>query len=127
MDDDDEYEDEALVPVEDFDTEAMANTAGAELVSHGIGAAVEAIPADELEDGESQEGYRVLVLEHEAKRAREVLGLVEPEERPPANPEEPMKPLPRDTNWKMVLLIWFAALIIIPAAGFFISYWLFSR
>lgn len=125
--DDDEYEDEPLLPVDRFETEALANAAGAELVGSGIGAAVEPIPADELEEGGSQEGYRVLVLEHELRRAQEVLGLVEPEVRPPANPEEVLQPLPRDTNWKMVISIWFAALILIPLAGFFISYWIFSR
>ncbi len=125
--DDDDFEDEPLVPVDAFDTEELANAAGAELVTNGVGAAVEPIPADEIEEGESREGYRVLVLEHEVHRAQEILGMVEPSERPPANPEEVMKPLPKQTNWKLVFVIWFAALIIIPVAGFWISYAIFSR
>jgi hypothetical protein len=125
--DDDDFEDEALLPVEDFQTEELAKAAGAELVSNGVGAAVEPIPAAEIEDGGFREGYRVLVLEHELHRAQEILGLVELSDRPPANPEEVMKPLPKQTNWKLVLLIWFAALILIPIGAFWLSYVIFSR
>lgn len=55
----------------------------------------------------------VQVLVEDAVRACEVLGLDPPEAVP--EPEPPRAP------WKLVLLIWLAALIIIPLLAFFIT------
>ena len=124
MDDDDEV---VLVPVHEFHTEEGARTVGAELVAHGIGAEVQPVPAAELPEDGPQAGYRVLVLEHELVRAQEVLGLVEPEDRPAANPEEPMTPVRPKTNWRVVAMVWLAALIILPVVAFFLTYLAVSR
>lgn len=125
---DEDIEDgEAMVVVHEFATEEGARTVGAELVAHGVGAEVEPVPAAELPEGGPQAGYRVLVLDHELPRAREIIGLAEPEDRPPANPEEPMTPVKAKTNWKLVLAIWFAALIILPVLAFAVTAYLVAN
>jgi hypothetical protein len=124
---DDGNDEDPLVMVYEFATEEGARKVGAELVERGIGAEVEPVPAAELDDDGPRAAYRVLVLEHQLVRAQEVLGLVEPEDRPPANPEEPMEPVKGETNWKAVVLIWLAALILLPAVAFFVTYTIMSR
>lgn len=154
-DEDLEEEEPPLVGVEDFDDEADAIVAARELVEHGIGATVERMVAeaevvgteDDLApevDGEADgEGadtdgaeppraagtifYRLLVLDHEERRALEVLGLVEPEDRPEANPIEPMVPVKAKIPWMKVIPIYLLALILVPAAAFYLTYLVVSR
>lgn len=122
-----EIEDEAMLAVERYGTEAAAHQAGAELVMRGIGAAVEEARPDELDPERPLDRYCVLVLEHEVRRAQEVLGIVEPALVLPADPSEPMKPVKGKTDWKIFFAIWVAAMIIVPAAAFFGTYFLMSR
>ena len=147
-DQDEDLEEEAppLVGVEDYDDEAAATEAARELVLHGIGATVQRMIAEEpvAADGDpTVEGaeaaparpvraageifYRLLVLDHEERRALELLGVVDPAPRPEANPVERMKPVKAPFPWKKVLPIYFAALILVPLAAFYFTYWITSR
>jgi hypothetical protein len=137
--------------------EVEAQEAARRLIEHGIGALVEssdvavgadgaaaAVPdgaasgdpwgdggADAGDPGEPPpevvRGFAVLVLDHDARRASTILGLAEPEDRPEANPVEPMKPVRAKTPWGRVLLIWLAAMIIIPLVAFWLTYEISSR
>lgn len=119
--------DEPMVGVRDYPTEADARHVGALLVEHGIGATVEPIPADELPEDGPTSGYRVLVLAHELVRAEETLGLREPEQVVPDDPDEPMKLDKKKAPWKLFAVIWVVAMITVPAAAFFITYFFMAR
>src|SRR5262245_14247339 len=77
---------EPMVAVHDYATDVDARHVAALLVEHGVGAAVEPIPADELPDEGPSDGYRVLVLAHELVRAEELLGLREAQHAELADP-----------------------------------------
>ena len=119
--------DEPMVGVRDYPTEADARHVGALLVEHGIGATVEPVPADELPEEGPTSGYRVLVLAHELPRAEVTLGLREPEPVGPDDPDEPMKLDKQKAPWKLFAVIWVVAMITVPAAAFFITYFFMSR
>ncbi len=127
-DEDDEEEEEGVFTVaNEYVSEAEANDGARSLVEHGIGAEVSPIPADELpEDGPSA-GYQVRVLAHEQIRAQEVLGLIEPEDRPEANPVEFVPPPKRPLAWKQILVIWLIAMIVLPVVAFLLTYEIVQR
>lgn len=118
---------EPMVGVRDYPTEVDARHVGALLVEHGIGATVEPVPPDELPEGGPTSGYRVLVLAHELVRAEETLGLREPEQVVPDDPDEPMKLDKKKAPWKLFAVIWVVAMITVPAAAFFLTYFLMAR
>lgn len=126
IDDDEDIAPLVFEMADEYETEAEANAAGAELVSNGIGATVEPIPAAELPEDGPRSGYRVMVLDHQLKRAREVLGLEAAVDRDLANPEDVMKPVKGKADWKLFAMIWLAAMIILPALAFFVTYWITS-
>lgn len=119
--------DEPMVAVRDYPTEADARHVAALLLENGIGVEVEPIPADELpEDGPSG-GYRVLVLAHDLERAETAIGLRPDEGRELDDPDEPMKLDKQRAPWKLFAVIWVVAMVTVPAAAFFLTYWLTSQ
>ena len=121
IDEEDDLEEDPppLVGIEDFDTEDEVNAVARRLVEHGIGATVQLMVATGEDDlgagadeanlegdapaparGTGEAFYRHLVLDHEERRALEVLGLVDPEERPEANPVEMMTLEKAKIPWK---------------------------
>lgn len=98
-----------------YPSQRLARQAVENLTIHGIGA------LDEVMEGETEDEARfaVLVVPDEVERARELLGV--------AGSEDAEAPLPRQ-GWSTVtvLLIFAAALVIVPLLAFFISYKLFG-
>ena len=126
LDDDDDIAPLVFATADEFATEAEANEAGGELVGSGIGAIVEPIPAAEVPEDGPRASYRVMVLDYEVHRARVVLGLEEPDDRPLGDTDEPMKVVKRKADWKYFAAIWIAAMIVIPLAAFALTYWITS-
>jgi hypothetical protein len=139
-----EFDEQPFEVVETYASESEANVDARALVERGIGATVAPIPADELAAGDVGDGrdggdggdletavatrtFRIEVLPHDLARAQEALELVEPEERPEANPEETMVLEKGPVPWKRVLLIWLAAMIVLPLVAFLLTFAVVSR
>lgn len=120
--------DEGLVPVALYDEEAAAEQAARALVARGIGAVVRVITPEartlgSLPDTATTE---VVVLPTELVRASAVLGFdladrpdllaLTTSAEPGDGAEKP--PFP----WRKVLLIWAAAMILVPLAVFYLTY-----
>jgi len=118
---------EPMIGVRDYPTEADARHVGALLVEHGIGATIEPVPAEELPEDGPTAGYRVLVLSHELVRAEETLGLREPDQRVPRDPDEPLKLDKKRPPWKLFAVIWLVAMVTVPAGAFVVTYFFVSR
>ena len=123
-----------FVPVGAFADAESATDAAKSLVGQGIGAQPERVaeaapepagdgasdaaggppePDEQGETDEQGERWVLNVLAEDALRACEVLGIEPPAEVP--------EPEPAQVPWKAVLLVWLAALIIIPLLAFFIT------
>lgn len=118
---------EPMVAVRDYPTEVDARHVASLLVENGVGATIEPVPADELPEGGPSSGYRVLVLSHQLIRAEEAIGLREPEVRPVGDPDAPMKVDKKKAPWKLFAVIWVVAMITIPLAAFYLTYWFTSQ
>lgn len=93
------------------EAEDAARDAAGLLVGRGIGATV---AEHEPPEGEADAGrWCVEVLPEDHGRACEVLGLEVPE------PEEPEKP--PMAPWKIMALVWLAAMIILPVLAFWLT------
>jgi hypothetical protein len=110
MDEDEDQDPEAgsLVVIEWFDDGAAAHGAAAALVEHGIGAV--------LDDG-SPPRTGLAVLPSEAPRARELLGLAEPEA-----PTGEVDLRTASRSWLVPVLIFAVALVLVPLIAFFVSF-----
>jgi hypothetical protein len=118
---------EPMIAVRDYETEADARHVAALLLENGVGVEIEPIPAAELPENGPSAGYRVLVLRHELDRAEEALGLREPQNRDLVDTDEPMKLDKKKAPWKLFALIWVVAMVTVPTAAFFLTYWLTSQ
>ncbi|MEJ5256440.1 MAG: hypothetical protein WHS89_13935 [Acidimicrobiales bacterium] len=97
-----------------FGTEDEVREVVATLVERGIGATWEPTPVPDPETGMST--FTLLVVPGDGARARELLGLA------PGGDDEPTGRWRRLPQWAYLLAIFVAALIIIPAIAFFVSY-----
>jgi len=97
-----------LIVIEWFDDADTANRTAATLVEHGMGAVLEA--GDPPRTG-------VAVLGSDAARARQVLGLVEPDD---TAEEVELRTMSR--SWLIPALIFAAAFVLVPLIAFFVSF-----
>jgi hypothetical protein len=109
---DDEYEladEPELVAVARRDALDDARDTARELVEHGLGATVAPVGA----------AFEVRVLPAEAARAGELLG-----DGPPTPPDGPVDgpPAKPPVPWRVLILIWVAAMVAIPLAAFLATY-----
>lgn len=97
-----------------YETEDEATSAVKVLTRRGIGALVE---RESKADGEA--GFEVLVVLGDMERACETLGVDAPESL-----SEDLAALSRRRfpDWVLVLIIFIAAMIILPLAAYFLSY-----
>ncbi len=119
--------DEPMVAVRDYPTEADARHVAGLIVEHGVGATIEPVPAAELPDEGPSAAFRVLVLEHELVRAEEAIGIREPQNRELADPDEAMTLDKEKAPWKLFAIIWVVAMVTVPLAAFFLTYFFMSR
>lgn len=90
-----------------YHVEDEANHAVEDLLLRGVGAMVERQP--------HEAPFALLVVDGAGDRAREVLGL------PAVASDEPPRTKDR-SQWLWVLLIFVAAMIVLPVIAFFVSY-----
>jgi hypothetical protein len=107
MDDDDATTSDMVV-IEWFDAPTDASRAAATLVENGVGAVL---------DDDSPPRTGLAVLGSDAVRARQILGLSEPDT--PAHEDE-LKAMNR--SWLVPVLIFGVALVTIPLIAFFLSF-----
>jgi hypothetical protein len=112
-----------MVPVAMYDDASDAEQAAVALVARGIGAVV-----DELAPGSARPGdvpasvtARVLVLTTDLVRASEILGFDPPEWARELSTDG-VTPREVGTPWRKILLLWLAAMILIPGLAFLLSY-----
>ena len=115
----------AFVRIAGFPSKDEANEVARHLVEGGIGATVADDPGRAATDPDGR--YGVHVLPTERRRAAERLGLVELEERPEASPVEKIKVDRGPIPWKVVLPIFAIALVVVPLAAGFATYFFMSR
>jgi hypothetical protein len=133
---------EEFVSIAEYPTESQARGAATSLVECGIGAAVAPAPPPELpmvdpdqltahhdsavpaprNPDEYAARFHVRVMCIDARRACELLGVEPPAEVVADADEEPPGP-----PWKKILLIWAAALVIVPVMAFLLTVWILSR
>jgi hypothetical protein len=127
VDDDDDVEVQPMAVLESYATKDEAIENARLLVEHGVGANVVPVPADELEDDGPQAAYRIEVLPIDVRRAERALGMVEAAPHEVYDPENPPKLEKGPVPWKTLLVVWVAAMIIVPALAFFVAYNMFNR
>lgn len=115
---------ETMVSVAEHATEADARHVAALLVENGVGATIEPVTLSGGDDAPPTSAYRVMVLSGQQVRAEETLGLRDPGERAPSDDDEPMKIDKKKAPWKLFAVIWLVAVITVPIAAFFLSYYL---
>lgn len=123
--------DKGLAAVNEYATEAEARDAAATLVESGVGATVEPVPSEQPGGG-SGDGpsgaYRVMVLDHEVVRASRLLDLEVADDEEEVLVQDLDTPLEKPkAPWKQILLIWLAAMIILPILAFTFTYWVVSN
>jgi hypothetical protein len=115
----------AFVRIAGFPTEDEAAQVVRFLLEAGIGATV--APDDTRSQSDPEGVWGVHVLPVDRRRAAERLGLVDVEERPGHSPEEPIQVERGGIPWKVVLPIFVVALIVVPLAAGFLTYFVMSR
>lgn len=108
---------EGYEPAVQYATEDEARAAAETLVLRGIGASWE--EADEPPAEGMPAGYFVVVADGEATRAREVLGVPEPEPSAEALAARAKRGRPQ---WLYVGGIFLVAMIVIPVIAFYVSF-----
>ena len=126
-DDDDDVEVQPMAVLVSYPTRDEAIDNARLLVEHGVGANVVPVPADELEDDGPQAAYRIEVLPIDVHRAERALGIVEVPEDEIYDPENPPKLEKGPVPWKTLILVWIAAMVIVPGLAFLISFNMFNR
>ena len=120
-----------MIVVASYPTEADAREKAKLLVENGIGSMIDrGLPSDHaspepyddpVKDRDTDEyaaAFELKVMRHQVERACELLGVEVPELPGEAEPE------PAKTPWKMILILWAVALVVIPVAAFFVTYYL---
>jgi len=113
-----------MAVVESYATEEEAVEQARLLVEHGIGASVAEARAGK-EPASPNAAFRLEVLPIDVPRAERVLGFVEPD--PDYDPADPPRLEKGPTPWKALLLIWLAAMIVVPVLAFLLTWQLSSR
>jgi len=113
-----------MAVVESYATEEEAVEQARLLVEHGIGASVAEARAGK-EPASPNAAFRLEVLPIDVPRAERVLGFVEPD--PDYDPADPPRLEKGPTPWKALLLIWLAAMIVVPVLAFLFTWQLSSR
>ena len=115
----------AFARIAGFPSEAEASEVARFLLEGGIGSTVWPDPGRAASDPEGVYGVHVLPVDR--RRAAEMLGLVEIEERPEASPVEPIVVDRGPIPWKVVLPIFALALVVLPLFAGFLTYFIMSR
>ncbi|MBI2705064.1 MAG: hypothetical protein HYX32_07210 [Actinobacteria bacterium] len=127
----DEAAEEQMVAVLSYPSEQDARERAKLLVENGIGAVIErGLPPDHVgpepyedpvadrDTDEYAASFELRVMRHQVERACEILG-VDPPELAEAEGETSTGGAP---PWKMILIIWAIAIVVIPLAAFLLTY-----
>jgi hypothetical protein len=115
----------AFARIAGFPTEAEASEVARFLVENGVGATVSA--DNRVQETDPDGLWGVHVLFEDRRRAAEMLGLVAVDEPVVHSPEETIKVEKGPIPWKVVLPIFALALIVVPLAAGFLTYFVMSR
>ena len=97
-----------LIVLEWFDALGDASQAASMLVENGVGAVL---------DQDSPPRTGLAVLGSDAERARQILGLADPE---PTGDEDELKSMNR--SWLVPVLVFCAVMVVVPLVAFFMSF-----
>ncbi len=97
-----------MVVIEWFDAPGEASQAASMLVENGVGAVL---------DQDSPPRTGLAVLASDAERARQILGLEDPE---PTVGEDELKSMNR--SWLVPVLVFCAVMVVVPLVAFFVSF-----
>ena len=106
-------EDEGFAVVAIYEVEDQALRAARQLVTSGLGADVAPARVALTEDAEPTDVFELRVVDDDLVRACELLGV-----DPPARDDDDEASGP---PWKMIIGIWLAAMILIPAFAFWLT------
>jgi hypothetical protein len=114
---------DGMVAVAMYDSADDAQQAAVALVARGIGAVVDDVGSTtpRPEDMPASVTARVMVLTTDLVRASEILGFDPPDWALQLS-SDGVTPREEGTPWKKFLLLWAAAMIIIPGLAFLLSY-----
>lgn len=126
-----------MVTITSFPSERMVREAAKTLVERGVGAVIaRGVPEETGQAPEPADGmvthrntdeyvatFELKVMHHQVATACEVLNL----ELPPETVAELAEAAKAPTPWKRILIIWAIAMLVIPVAAGFVSFWLVSR